>query len=131
MISVYFFFNDTATTEIYTYRHTLSLHDALPILLFERGTFGRHGTENKAAVTRYARQFCKADTGFRNAFVAIGQRIAHQVAGIRESTGMVWEDQRFAIALLRGAKFVAPGRDIVRKKRGKIERASSRERVCK
>src|SRR5213075_3520774 len=28
---VYFFFNDTATTEIYTTRHTLSLHDALPI----------------------------------------------------------------------------------------------------
>src|SRR3546814_1821501 len=26
------FFNDTATTEIYTYGHTLSLHDALPIL---------------------------------------------------------------------------------------------------
>src|SRR3546814_9639788 len=25
--------NDTATTEIYTYRHTLSLHDALPISL--------------------------------------------------------------------------------------------------
>src|SRR5216110_2950565 len=26
-----FFFNDTATTEIYTSSHTLSLHDALPI----------------------------------------------------------------------------------------------------
>src|SRR3546814_5405918 len=26
-----FFFNATATTEIYTYVHTLSLHDALPI----------------------------------------------------------------------------------------------------
>src|SRR3546814_20574386 len=26
-----FFFNETATTEIYTYLHTLSLHDALPI----------------------------------------------------------------------------------------------------
>src|SRR3546814_15427133 len=26
-----FFLNDTATTEIYTYCHTLSLHDALPI----------------------------------------------------------------------------------------------------
>src|SRR3546814_1087368 len=26
------FFTDTATTEIYTYGHTLSLHDALPIL---------------------------------------------------------------------------------------------------
>src|SRR3546814_18102272 len=29
--SFYFFFHDTATTEIYTYGHTLSLHDALPI----------------------------------------------------------------------------------------------------
>src|SRR3546814_18240831 len=28
---VLFFFYDTATTEIYTYLHTLSLHDALPI----------------------------------------------------------------------------------------------------
>src|SRR3546814_15592240 len=31
--SSFFFFNDTATTEIYTYSHTLSLHDALPISL--------------------------------------------------------------------------------------------------
>src|SRR3546814_17975503 len=30
------FFTDTATTEIYTYRHTLSLHDALPILDVQR-----------------------------------------------------------------------------------------------
>src|SRR3546814_19426308 len=29
--SCLFVFNDTATTEIYTYCHTLSLHDALPI----------------------------------------------------------------------------------------------------
>src|SRR3546814_11612688 len=28
----FFFFNDPATTDIYTYLHTLSLHDALPIL---------------------------------------------------------------------------------------------------
>src|SRR6188508_2673626 len=27
----FFFFNDTATTEIYTAQYTLSLHDALPI----------------------------------------------------------------------------------------------------
>src|SRR3546814_969131 len=27
----FLFFNDTATTEIYTYGHTRSLHDALPI----------------------------------------------------------------------------------------------------
>src|SRR3546814_7696579 len=30
LLSLYFF-NDTATTDIYTYGHTLSLHDALPI----------------------------------------------------------------------------------------------------
>src|SRR3546814_4534094 len=30
-ISIFVFFKDTATTEIYTYLHTLSLHDALPI----------------------------------------------------------------------------------------------------
>src|SRR3546814_20716143 len=30
---LFFFFNDTATTEIYTYGHTRSRHDALPISL--------------------------------------------------------------------------------------------------
>src|SRR3546814_14810609 len=36
--SFVFFFNDTATTEIYTYLHTLSRHDALPISLVNSGT---------------------------------------------------------------------------------------------
>src|SRR3546814_7905165 len=31
LVIICFFFKDTATTEIYTYLHTLSLHDALPI----------------------------------------------------------------------------------------------------
>src|SRR5256885_16912500 len=35
----FFFFNDTATTEIYT----LSLHDALPISVKNRGQFGSEG----------------------------------------------------------------------------------------
>src|SRR3546814_18961378 len=33
ILSIVVFFNDTSTTEIYTYRHTLSLHDALPIFI--------------------------------------------------------------------------------------------------
>src|SRR3546814_20363011 len=36
MLLLFFFFNDTATTEIYTYSHTLSLHDALPIFHLHR-----------------------------------------------------------------------------------------------
>src|SRR3546814_774000 len=31
IVSLFFFFNDTAPTAIYTYLHNLSLHDALPI----------------------------------------------------------------------------------------------------
>src|SRR3546814_12309366 len=34
-----FFFNATATTEIYTYLHTLSLHDALPICHWVKDSF--------------------------------------------------------------------------------------------
>src|SRR3546814_5607780 len=33
MLLLFFCFNDPATTEIYTYCHTLSLHDALPIFV--------------------------------------------------------------------------------------------------
>src|SRR6187431_2450517 len=36
-----FFFNDTATTEIYTTAHTLSLHDALPISAARGASTGR------------------------------------------------------------------------------------------
>src|SRR3546814_2084480 len=36
----FFLFNNTATTEIYTYGHTLSLHDALPIWRERPNRFG-------------------------------------------------------------------------------------------
>src|SRR6187551_4138587 len=39
---LFFFFNDTATTEIYTTHNTLSLHDALPIYLLEPEDQRRH-----------------------------------------------------------------------------------------
>ena len=38
--NVFFFFNDTATTEIYTTHNTLSLHDALPIYILRTGSLG-------------------------------------------------------------------------------------------
>src|SRR2546430_12254043 len=51
-VSIFFFFNDTATTEIYT----LSLHDALPIL---NGTFvsrrGRRPCHGADPRTRFGR----------------------------------------------------------------------------
>src|SRR5256885_11919504 len=42
----FFFFNDTATTEIYT----LSLHDALPICLDGKTGFGRYDTRGYTTV---------------------------------------------------------------------------------
>src|SRR3546814_14981508 len=39
-------FNDTATTEIYTYGHTLSLHDALPIYRLVRPRQKKRRAEN-------------------------------------------------------------------------------------
>src|SRR3546814_2665409 len=52
-VRVCFFFNDPATTEIYTYGHTLSLHDALPISLFRRGARrDRDGADRLAPVAR-------------------------------------------------------------------------------
>src|SRR5258705_8000807 len=45
--SSFFFFNDTATTEIYT----LSLHDALPILLADTASKGSPDPSTATAVT--------------------------------------------------------------------------------
>src|SRR3546814_4513819 len=44
----YFFCNDTATTEIYTYLHTLSLHDALPISA-ERPPWGTYRSAGRTS----------------------------------------------------------------------------------
>src|SRR3546814_2931425 len=56
------FFNDTATTESYTYCHTLSLHDALPIcahagLVAVRGPVRADGDRAGGAVQRRRRQW--------------------------------------------------------------------------
>src|SRR3712207_884117 len=56
MLSVFFFFNDTATTEIYT----LSLHDALPI--------------SKHPAPRRSRRFAPSSASFRSV-VAICSRV--------------------------------------------------------
>src|SRR3546814_14236548 len=50
----FFFFNDTATTEIYTYLHTLSLHDALPIYANPPNTWMLYRTMPSRAKPRSA-----------------------------------------------------------------------------
>src|SRR5258705_1639558 len=52
--SLFFFFNDTATTEIYT----LSLHDALPICHDPRGRRAADGKRHHRPSRRRAVSFC-------------------------------------------------------------------------
>src|SRR3546814_18235231 len=53
------FFNETATPEIYTYRPTLSLHDALPICRGEGG----EGRRQRAVDDRPLAAFPRRDDG--------------------------------------------------------------------
>src|SRR3712207_8667685 len=81
-----FFFNDTATTEIYT----LSLHDALPILL-------GHGGEQAAAVLRALR--CKGAAGARAhvddvVALALERREAAARARVRQRGPLLRRDRK-------------------------------------
>src|SRR3546814_2726409 len=54
VMSLYYVFKDTATTEIYTYCHTLSLHDALPIsTVRSTSSSGRRSSPSSAAPRRW------------------------------------------------------------------------------
>src|SRR2546427_5591912 len=68
--SFFFFFNDTATTEIYT----LSLHDALPILSGPLQLFGReHELSFGASWSRQRRHA----PGYTNAYGPVGRSEEH------------------------------------------------------
>src|SRR5258708_30547105 len=58
--SSFFFFNDTATTEIYT----LSLHDALPILLWQNLPTEKGKAVDVSGVTLNAKALLPADHGY-------------------------------------------------------------------
>src|SRR3712207_8823906 len=59
-LGVIFFFNDTATTEIYT----LSLHDALPISPARRAAAARACARSRVAKTRVARPMSSTPGGY-------------------------------------------------------------------
>src|SRR3712207_7046452 len=78
LVSVFFFFNDTATTEIYT----LSLHDALPIFGIAMQS-GSQATRNAADIILLHDSFGALPDAFRE-----GQRIRRGLCRIldRKST---------------------------------------------
>src|SRR2546422_7816681 len=69
----FFFFNDTATTEIYT----LSLHDALPISAGARRVAGENDTPSADRV--HGAEHLNAECGMRNAECQGGRRAANDL----------------------------------------------------
>src|SRR3546814_10652448 len=80
-------FNDTATTEIYTYCHTLSLPDALPIspylfrgpTLRERYRLLKPGCRNKPGMT--GRSYRSGLQLLQDQHCLFGTRLGHDLAG--------------------------------------------------
>src|SRR2546426_981537 len=79
-----FFFNDTATTEIYT----LSLHDALPILL---ATAFKNKEQNPSTFARSALDVVKlnADDAFLKRFVASHNRSEEHTSELQSPCNLV------------------------------------------
>src|SRR2546425_3187024 len=91
---VFFFFNDTATTEIYT----LSLHDALPILFGpDKVTTGAYSDIQQATemARRMVTQFGMSDVvgpiavGDREAEIFLGREVVQRRGGSERTAGLV------------------------------------------
>src|SRR3546814_12504469 len=108
MIYSFVFFNDTATSEIYTYLHTLSLHDSLTI--YQPGHFGADRHLPRADACRLPRE------AHRDADDA--RPCGSQAAGCRhprEERALTW----------RSATYLPS-----KTEKSEIGRASCREREC-
>src|SRR3989442_92946 len=87
---IFFFFNDTATTEIYT----LSLHDALPILLFDarvrdllvgRGRFAPRPMHEAGREDRKSTRLNSSHVRISYAVFCLKKKKAKGTASIREA----------------------------------------------
>src|SRR3546814_17928046 len=76
----FFFFNASATTELYTYLHTLPLHDALPILPCAAYRIGQMPFELGCIESAFAGQFLPAI--FRRRHARFDHRSAQPVLGL-------------------------------------------------
>src|SRR5437016_14545121 len=85
-LSMFFFFNDTATTEIYT----LSLHDALPISTFV-GWIMLGTNEHEAPGGKFSHDNCTApgDVSFANSVTLTSDRSEEHTSELQSLTNLV------------------------------------------
>src|SRR3546814_15675917 len=118
---LFFFFNDTATTEIYTYCHTLALHDALPIYA-PLGAAGRQEAQGAGRV------LAAAGYRFELACTSYLSRAAETLDIILEEIGRPTPPVERSWRLNERHYGVLQGHN--RAKMAQIGRESCRERVC-
>src|SRR3546814_9250761 len=106
---VYLFFNDTSTTEIYTYGHTLSLHDALPISR-------RHGDFDLVVDTAADRR-------------AAERRIIADLAILRVGFGLADDLVTDGLVVLVGERDGRAEHDAVARQRRRIDHLRARKLV--
>src|SRR3712207_8443502 len=101
-----FFFNDTATTEIYT----LSLHDALPILLQQRGlALGRRAQDAQVAARHpVARELGDRPDDLALGLVVVARARAQLAARSEEHTSELQSRQYLVCRLLLEKKKHTP-----------------------
>src|SRR3546814_11136626 len=75
-----FFFNETATTEIYTYLHTLSLHDALPISARQDRHRQHHAHRQSAQPRKAAARWDRAGNSWEHSRAHAGLAKWHGIA---------------------------------------------------
>src|SRR3546814_12359412 len=82
------FFNDTATTEIYTYLHTLALHDALPISAWSADAPKTVADPALALLQKIQQAARKLDYAgvytYQQGALMVSSRIVHMVDGTGE-----------------------------------------------
>src|SRR5213075_2284332 len=117
----FFFFNDTATTEIYTTRHTLSLHDALPICDQTEDPAAARRRGNKGPVKRAVVRVVTAGTLTEDGL--LDARRHNYLAGIAEAgseMGLAWLDMSTGSFALTPTSETALGGDLARLMPGEI-----------
>src|SRR3546814_20354748 len=144
-----FFFNDTATTEIYTYGHTLSLHDALPIWAAPTRSRSRKGGEAcfvphspfppltldrvvHLVLERMRHGAERGDFLHLQPDVGVDEVVGHHAAGLEELAVGVEGFERLVERVAHGRNVLFLfGRQVVQVLvAGEIGRASCWERVC-
>src|SRR3546814_16799493 len=93
MSSLILFFNDTSNTQIYTYLHTLSLHDALPSYLWrlrrDRGQRDLVPTEEEALSYTYTpAELMHVEMNRQRNVVGTPEQVKAQLVELGERSGV-------------------------------------------